>query len=270
MSVSLAIVIVLAAAAMAALLMALVRRNISDPLLVEPTHGTPMMTVGGTAFAVLLAFITLAAFQTYNGAKTGADSEAAAVVDMFRTAALFPAPQRDALRADFVCYGRAVVHQEWPAMRRGQRARLVDAWVTAYRNDFARLDLRSAREQLGLQDLLTGARDRTDGRRDRLSEATPTVPLPLFLGLMFAGSVAVLLLLGMADPRERMLVQGGMIAGVAAIVTMGLLLVNFLDHPYRPGPGSIEPTEMRVTLAMMHDQEPGLRLPCGSDGRFLS
>src|SRR2546423_15171874 len=107
-----ALVIVLAAAALAVSAMALVRRRISGPVLGDPARANTTLTMAGTAFAVLLAFITLAAFQTYNGAKDGADSEAASVLTMFRTAALFPAQQRDELRADFVCYGRAVVHQE--------------------------------------------------------------------------------------------------------------------------------------------------------------
>src|SRR5205823_13836334 len=105
---------------------------------------TPMMTFVGTAFAVLLAFITLAAFQTYNGAKTGAATEAVAVFDMFKSAGFFPISERDELRADFVCYGRAVIHHEWPAMRRGQRAQLVDRWISAYRTAFERLTLRAA------------------------------------------------------------------------------------------------------------------------------
>jgi len=62
-----------------------------------------MITMVGTAFAVLLAFVTFAAFQTYNGAKSGAQSEAVAVLDMSRTAAFFPAQQRDGLRAELVC-----------------------------------------------------------------------------------------------------------------------------------------------------------------------
>src|SRR5690242_6539333 len=117
MDIPLAIAIVVAAAAAAAGLMVLVRRRLREPVLREPARGTPTITLAGTAFAVLLAFITLAAFQTYHGAKDGAGSEAVAVLDLFRSAALFPPHQRDELRGDFVCYGRAVIHQEWPAMR---------------------------------------------------------------------------------------------------------------------------------------------------------
>src|SRR5437879_6152395 len=108
MSVPVAVVVVAGAAAVAFLLLTAVRRAAGGPLLREPTRGTPMTMIVGTAFAVLLAFVTIAAFQTYNGAKTGARAEAVALLEMFRTTALFPAPERDALRADFICYGRAV------------------------------------------------------------------------------------------------------------------------------------------------------------------
>jgi multisubunit Na+/H+ antiporter MnhB subunit len=258
--------IVVGAAAVAVLLMAAARRRLAAPLANEPARVATMMAFVGTAFAVLLAFITLAAFQTYNGAKAGAATEAVALFDMFKSAGFFPASERDDLRGDFVCYVRPVIDQEWPAMRRGERALQVDAWISAYRTVFQQLTLRSAGERLGLQDMLASARDRTDGRRDRLSEATPSVPTPLWVGLVVAGCFAVLIQLMMADPREHMLVQGVMIGGVAAMVSIGLLLINFLDHPYRSGPGSIQPREMTATLTMMREQEPGLRVPCRADG----
>jgi hypothetical protein len=267
MNIPLAVTIVVGAAVSAVVLLAVIRRKASGPLLVEPTRGTPMTTVVGTAFAVLLAFVTFASFQTYNGAKSGAKAEAVALLEMARTAEFFAAQQRDALRAGFICYGRAVISEEWPAMRKGQRSPLVDGWIAAYRDLLGRVDLRSPREQLGFQELLTEARDRTAGRRDRLSQVTPSVPAPLWLALILGGFVAVALQLGMADPRERLAVHGTMIAGVAAIVTAGLLLVNFLDHPYQQHTGSIEPTEMRQSLVMMGELKPAVQPPCGQDGR---
>jgi hypothetical protein len=270
MNVPLAILVVVSAAGLAVLLMVVVRRRAGGPLLVEPTRGTPMIMMVSTAFAVLLAFVTLAAFQTFNGAKAGARSEAVAVLEMFRTAGLFPAAERDALRADFVCYGRAVAEDEWRTMRSGRRSPLVERWIGSYRDRFNQLGLASPREQLGFEELLTEARNRTDGRRERLTEATPSVPFPLWLVLALGGGVAVVLQLSMADRRERLLVHGTMIAGVATIVSAGLLLVFFLDHPYERHFASIKPAEMRQSLAMMHDQAPGLHLPCRADGLPLS
>src|SRR4051794_32012303 len=266
MNLLVAALIVIAAAATAALLMVLVRRHVGAPVLHDPARANTTLTMAGTAFAVLLAFITLAAFQTYNGAKDGADAEASAVLEMFRTAEIFPADQRDELRGDLVCYGRAVVRQEWPAMGDGTSAPSVDRWIAAYRSLFNRLDLGASRQQLGFEELLTDARNRTDGRQERLSEASPSVPTPLWLVLVLGGVVAIVLQLAMADPRERLFVQAGLVAGVAAIVTAGLLLVNFLDHPYTGHTGSIQPTQMERSLVMMRAIGPGLRPPCAPDG----
>src|SRR5436190_20795902 len=141
MGLPVAILIVLGAAALAFCAVALVRRTGS--VLSNPTRGTPMAIVVGTSFAVLLAFLILSAFQTYTGAKSGASSEANAVLDMSRTAALFPPSERDLLRSDLVCYGRAVITEEWPAMRGGRSSPLVDQWVGVYRGEFGRLTVRT-------------------------------------------------------------------------------------------------------------------------------
>ena len=94
-------------------------------------------------------------------------------------------------------------------MRAGHRSPLVDRWIADYRAVFGRLQLGSPREQLGFQELLTEARNRTDGRRDRLSQTTPSVPTPLWLVLVLGGCVAILLQLAMADPRAGMMTAAG-------------------------------------------------------------
>jgi hypothetical protein len=202
------VLIVLGAAALAFALIALVRRG-GRPVLGNPARGTPTAVVAGTTNAVLLAFVILAAFQNYDGAKAGAATEANAVLEMARTAALFPAAQRDRQAAT-----------------------------------------------------------RTTGRQQRLSDDTPTVPTPLWLALVLTGCVAVALQLVMADPQERLSVQGLQLAGVAAIVATGLLIINFLDHPYAPHIGGIQPNAMRHTLGLARNLEPALNPRCTSIGRL--
>jgi hypothetical protein len=266
MSLLVAILIVLGAAATAFAAVALVRQT-GSAVLSNPTRGTPMAIVVGTSFAVLLAFLMLAAFQTYNGAKSGAASEADALLDMTRTAALFPSAERDRLRSDLVCYGRAVVNDEWPAMRHGRASPIVDGWIAAYRGEVGRLTVGSLRAQAAFEDLLAQGDTRTAGRLQRLSDATPTVPTPLWLGLVLVGCVAVALQLGMADPAEPLRVQGLQIGGVAAVVATGLLIINFLDHPYAQHVGGLQPNAMRHTLVLARMTEPGLRPACNASGR---
>jgi hypothetical protein len=265
MSLGLAALIVLGAAALVGLAFVLLDRALARPLVPEAARGGPTLIVTGTLFAVVIAFVTLAAFQTYNGAKTGAASEADAVLDMARTASLFPPGQRDQLRADFVCYGRAVVDQEWPAMRAGHPSPVVDYWIGAYRALFGSLALNSPREQLGFQDLLNLANTRTAGRQQRLTEATASVPTPLWVALLVGGCIVVALQLALAGSGVRF--HAALVAGYAALVAAGLLVVYFLDHPYHPHTGSIQPAAMRRTLVMMNNLEPNLRPGCSESGQ---
>lgn len=267
MSLAVAILIVVGAVAATALAFVLVYRSLSGPVLDDSGRGRPMIDMVSVTFAVVLAFVIFSAFQTYDGAKSGAASEANAVLAMARTAALFPPSERDQLRSDFLCYGRAVVNQEWPAMRQGHSSPLVDHWIGAYRAAFARLTLRSPREQLAFQDLLTQAGNRTTARQQRLSVATPAVPTPLWLALLFGGFVAVALQFAMADRRERLSVQALMLSGVAAVVASGLLIVYILDHPYQSQSGGIPPSTMRHTLVMVRNLEPSLHPACSESGR---
>ncbi len=189
------------------------------------------------------------------------------MLDMTRTAALFPSAERDPLRSDLVCYGRAVVNEEWPAMRNGRASPIVDGWIAAYRAEVGRLAVGSLRAQAAFEDLLAQADTRTAGRQQRLSDATPTVPTPLWLGLLLVGCVAVALQLGMADPGEPLKVQGLQVGGVAAVVATGLLIITFLDHPYTTHTGGIQPNAMRHTLVLARNIEPGLRPVCNASGR---
>ncbi len=266
MSLGLAFAIVAFAVFVAVFVLLAVHRRLSDPVLADPGRGSPTISLVGTAFAVLLAFLTVAAYGTYNGAKAGAESEATAVLELSRTAALFPDDERDRLRADFVCYGRAVAEQEWVTMRDGERSAYVDDWIAAYRDEFGTLALGSARERLAFEELLEQADHRTDGRRERLTQSRPSVPFPLWVVLLLGGLVTIAFQIALADPRERRGVQAAMIAGVTAIVAAGLLLVNFLDHPYDDHTGSIEPTEMRQTISMIDQTEAGLPIRCDENG----
>src|SRR5262249_47567788 len=152
-------------------------------------------------------------------------------------------------------------------MRRGHSSPLVDRWIADYRALFGRIDLHTTREQLAFQELLTFAATRTAGRQQRLGDDTPAIPTPLWLALIFGGCLAVALQFGMVDPRERLLVHAPMIAAVAGIVAAGLLVVYFLDHPYQPHTGGLQPTSIRQTLITIQNLEPGLRPSCTEAGQ---
>jgi Protein of unknown function (DUF4239) len=261
-----AVIVAVAVAAGVSLMYAVRRTARADYFLTDTTRGSAIFGVVGTAFAVLLAFVMFVAFQSYTNARDASTAEASAVGRMFRTAEFFDPAQRDELHAELVCYARAVVHQEWPAMADGESSSVVDQWRLDLEDTIRRLDQRTQLEQSGFRQLLAERDVRSETRRDRLTEADPVVSAPVWLILGLGGAATIGFVLLFTDRRESFAVQGALMATVAAMVAASLTLVWFLDHPYEGENGSIEPTEMERTVANMEAEQQGLSPPCTSSG----
>src|SRR3954463_11459303 len=72
-----------------------------------------------TGFAIFAGFVIFLAFTSYDQSRSGAEAEALVVVQQFETAQFLPPNVRDRLAGQLVCYGRSVVHAEWPSMEDG-------------------------------------------------------------------------------------------------------------------------------------------------------
>jgi len=175
------IVIIVAAVAAAVALMYAVRRLVRDDILLTDTErGSAIFGMVATAFAVLLAFVVFVAFESYNQAKRGAESEAVAIVELFRTAEFFPSVKRAELQGELGCYARAVVNHEWPVMRDGESSPIVDRWVKELKLTTKGFSLNTPRHRAAFAELLSQESDRVGWRRERISEGTPVVTLPVW------------------------------------------------------------------------------------------
>ena len=172
---------------------------------------------------------------------------------------MFQAPSSDRLRGGLVCYARAVIEDEWPAMREGRSSELVQSWLDELDREFAIADPQGARQEAAYAQWLDEETQRREGRRERIGEATPFVPLQLWFVLGIGASLMIAYMCAQADRREGVLIQSIPIGFVTALVTAGLLVVLFLDYPYSGETGSIMPTEMRNTLALI---DHGSAAPC--------
>ena len=109
------IVVVVVAAITAKLLVR--RRAPEGGWFTDAPRSAGSLSVIGTMFAVMLAFVILFSLQSYQRAREGASVEAVAVTELSAVAGIFGSPTSDSLRGGLVCYGRAVVYDEWPAMQ---------------------------------------------------------------------------------------------------------------------------------------------------------
>ena len=105
------------------------RRSRVDHFFIEVERGAGIFAFLGTAFAVLLAFVVLEAFQASTTPRPAPrrrrrpwSSSRGRPSSSLRQSAI-------RLEGVLICYGRAVIHEEWPAMKDGDRSPMVQGWV---------------------------------------------------------------------------------------------------------------------------------------------
>ena len=227
-----------------------------------------------TGFSVLLGFIIFLAFTSYDQSRTGAETEALVVAQQVETAQLFPKPVAAKLTGALVCYGRSVVHQEWPRMEHGTQGDSINPWGVRLFQILEGLQPSTPAAQSAYDKSLELTSTREEARRDRIHGAEGVIPTPLWIVLIVISGVIFVYMLFFADSGERAKTQALMMGSVTAVISIMLLLLVFLDSPYRSGVGALRPTAMERSLRIV-DQGLGalgvsgtsLRIPCDAAGR---
>ena len=121
MNVLRSLAIIAAVTGLAVTAMLLVRRRAPEgSFFRDGDRAAGVFGVLATGFSVLLGFIIFLAFQAYDDTRSGAETEAAVVVQMVQTAQLMPAGSSEKLTGQLICYGRSVVGTEWDAVATGR------------------------------------------------------------------------------------------------------------------------------------------------------
>jgi hypothetical protein len=259
--------LVLGATAASVVIMVAVWRADWDFLSLDPNRAAGVFSFVGVTFAVLLAFIILVAYNSYNDAKVASETEAQAVFEAATSIDAFGGRPSDALEAGLVCYGRAVVNLEWPAMKDGETSPAVDRWDAFVRNRALALDASGdPAQQAAFAQLLDESDLRAAGRGGRLVEARGVITTPVWLVLALGAAITIGSVLFFKQRSESVIVQGALMGVVAALVSAGLTLVWFLDHPYTGNSGSIEPIEMQHAVTAIQNEHPDADLRCDETG----
>src|SRR3954452_5622620 len=251
--------------------MLLVRRRAPEgSYFADGDRAAGVFGVLATGFAVLVGFVVFLSFESYDTSRGGAETEAQLVAQQFETAQFMPRAVRRTLSGELVCYGRDVVHSEWPAMADGNLGNVANPWGVAMFRTMQTVDPKSASEQAAYSKWFDQRSDRENARTDRTHGAEGGIPAPLWIVLFVSVLVLFLFMLLFADPAERAFVQAAMVGAIAVVTTSTMLLLWFLDNPYHSGVGGLQPTAMVRTLDLIDRVAPvigGLGpIPCDANG----
>ena len=121
--------IIAAVAAPCVAAMLLVRRRAPEgSYFSDGDRASGVFGVLATGFSVLVGFVVFLAFTSYDKSRVGAEEEALALRNQIETAQFFPAPVAAELSGKLVCYGRSIVHVEWPEAESGSSVDEVNPW----------------------------------------------------------------------------------------------------------------------------------------------
>ncbi len=265
-----ALIIAGATALAVGLLLVVRRRTPPGGHFEDTTPASGVFTILATFFAVLFAFVVLYAFSAYSDASNAAEQEAETTLQQFETADLLHHPLSPTLAAQLRCYARSVVHQEWPAMQQDQVVGL-NHWDTELFKTIRQIDPATPAEQEEYGQWLDQRVAREEAREKRTLGEEGVIPTPVWLALVVTGLIVWGFVFLFADRGERTFTQAVLVGSVTAMLMTGMLLVWFLDNPYRAGPGSLQPTAMQVRLGQMDDLARDLQVDmsdlCDAEGR---
>jgi hypothetical protein len=270
----LGLVFVVVAVAIAVVALLLVRKRAPEGgFFTDGDRAAGVFGVLATGFSVMLGFVVFLAFESYDQSRTGAEQEALVVAQQFETAQFLPAGVRGRLSGELICYGRAVVFDEWPRMVDDTEGDAINPWAAAMFRTLKTTEPVTAAEQAAYQKWLDQTSDREQGRSERLHGAQGVLPGPLWAVLCFTAGVILIFMLFFADRGEHAMVQAVLIGSVVAVLCMTLLVIRQLESPYHSGAGALQPVAMKRTLVILGEElvVAGGRvpLPCGADGAPL-
>jgi hypothetical protein len=199
----------------------------------------------GVVYGVLLAFLVLVVWQTFEEAQVTVESEANTLVNIHRLGQEFPEPLRTQTLQLTTSYGEDVVNDEWYQMQFGRSSEKVEAAMDGLWQVHLQLDQPgdagiNHREQFF--DLLNTL---GNDRRVRVLQSRLELPGLMWALLIGGGIVTLGFTLFLRAPNWKAhLAMAAMFAGLVAFV---LLLIIELDNPFS-GDVKIQPIAFQQAL----------------------
>jgi len=270
-SLLLAGVIVLLAVASSIAAMLFVRRRAPEgSFFTDGDRASGVFGVLAGGFAIFAGFVIFLAFTTYDQSRAGAEAEALLVVQQYETAQFLAPATRDRLAGELTCYGRSVVGQEWPLMKKGELGDTINPWGVALFRTIRAAETPTFAEETAFAKWLDQTSDREEARRDRVYGAAGVIPVTLWIVLLLAAAIIFCFMLFFADPAEMKRSQAMLVGSATAVVSVTLLAIFALDNPYRPGLGSVKPVAMERSLRLLDEVRVALgetaQPPCDENG----
>jgi hypothetical protein len=195
----------------------------------------------GVIYAVLLALVVIAVWETYGAASETVEQEANALAEIAWLAHRLPEPEGSHIQELCRSYAEEVVHKEWPLMEQGQAPLMTQTqgtpagWtlIDDIRANLQDFQPRTAADEQLYAEGLDQVQRLADARRMRLVAAEEDIPGVLWAVLIFGGIAAIgfTYLFGLENTWAHRL----MVVTLATVIGLVLFTIGALEHPFSGG-----------------------------------
>jgi len=211
----------------------------------------PNVSVIGTTYAVLIAFMLSGVWTNLQGARLNAEQEANNLVNLFRFSYGLPPESRAELQQLVRGYCHAMISEEWAAMEHGQQGPTAHRITQELWQSLISVQPRNASEQTVMDHSLSELTNMTEHRRIRLLQSRQRLPALLWAVLVVGGIVTVgsTCLYGVENFKLH-LVQ---VFEISFLLSLMLVAIASINRPYQ-GDVHVSPDAFRYALETMDEQ----------------
>jgi nitrate reductase gamma subunit len=207
----------------------------------------PVFLTAGVIYAVLLGFMVVAVWETYNAAHENAAEEAALLVPMYRESELMAPEKGVEMRKHLHEYAETVIKNEWPMMAKGsgkaslENRRAVRDIIAVFGTLAPATDVKRMVDEEFLRTLSLVNID----KNKRQLQASESMSWIMWLGAIGGGAIVVgMSFLLYMDRRWFQVVTVSIMSGLIGLL---LFMMTVLSWPF-VGPLALDPAPFEASL----------------------
>lgn len=193
-------------------------------------------------YGLLLGLLTVSAYQNSEGVRRAIQAEALSLGVLYSDMETYPDPLRSDVRKMLRDYVQYTLHRDWDAHRHGDFLNGGGNRADAVRLRLARYNPETQGDFIVHSGVMTGVRDFTIARQERIAGVKIEIPDVLWYGV-FVGAATNVLLLCLLKMRPRTQLMVGTITSFFLGVI--LFVIVTLDAPLR-GVSGLEPSSLKL------------------------
>lgn len=205
----------------------------------------PILGAVGAVYAVLIAFIVVSVWQSYDKSNSNVEMEANYMADIYRDAEAFSPDFKQKVDIALREYRQAVVDDEWKAMAKGEMSPKVERIMRKVWTLYTTYEPRNPTEQSFFDESVQKLNSFRELRRQRLMDSGRGIE-PLLWFVLIGGALATIaftFLFGVENVKAHII----MVVILSALISLILFTIMELDFPFT-GAVSISPAPFKEVL----------------------